>query len=131
VQSKIIANLQPARNISTPMTDQHTLAAFEALAAQINAKLDGINVRLDRMEARAAEMDLTADPTQRELPWNPEWPEPPPLPDGKTRWVNRGSEWPMPGIETKNRIVYWFDSEHTWNRADVFSHAGIHHIEAV
>jgi len=113
------------------MTDQHTLAAFNVLAAQINAKLDAITERLDRMDARASEMEAIADPTMRELPWDPTWPEPPPLPEGKTRWVNRGSEWPMPGIETKDRIVYWFDSEHAWNRADTFSHTGIHHIEAV
>ena len=104
------------------------LAAFDALAAQINAKLDDLNARLDRMEALAAAME---DPTKRELPWNPEWPEPPPLPEGKTRWVNRGYDWPMPGIETKGRIIYWIDSERKWNRTEIFSHAGINHIEAV
>jgi hypothetical protein len=113
------------------MTDPHTLAAFNKLAAQINAKLDAINARLTRMEARAAAMESAADPTMMDLPWDPTWPEPPPLPDGKTRWVNRGSEWPMPGIDVGSRVVYWFDSEHKWNRADVFSHTGIPHIEAV
>jgi hypothetical protein len=83
------------------------------------------------MDSRAATMESAADPTQRELPWNPDWPEPPPLPEGKTRWVNRGYDWPMMGIETKGRIIYWLDSERKWNRAETFSHAGIHHIEAV
>jgi hypothetical protein len=131
VQSKSIARMQQSRNLPTPMTDPHTLAAFNALAAQINAKLDALNARLDRMEARAVTMESAADQTLRELPWNPDWPEPPPLPDGKTRWVNRGYDWPMPGIETKGRIIYWLDSERKWNRAETFSHAGIHHIEAV
>jgi hypothetical protein len=117
--------------IANGLSPDPALAAFSALAAQINAKLDALNARLDRMEARAVTMESAADQTLRELPWNPDWLEPPPLPDGKTRWVNRGYDWPMPGIETKGRIIYWLDSERKWNRTETFSHAGIHHIEAV
>ena len=105
------------------------LAAFNALAEQINAKLDAINARLDRIEARASDMD---DITMLELPWNPKWPEPPPLPEGKTRWVNRGTDWPRFRMPTTNRSVYWlkkFPLE--WRRAEDFSHVGVYHIEAV
>ena len=114
------------------MTDPHTLAAFSKLAAQINAKLDALNARLDRMEARASAMEATTDPTKRELQWNPDWPEPPPLPEGKTRWVNRGDEWAGLRIPTAGRAVFWL-SKHPlkWDKSEEFSHAGIHHIEAV
>jgi hypothetical protein len=109
------------------MTDPHTLAAFDALAAQINAGIDTINARIDRMEARAAEME---DPTLRELPWNPDWPEPPPLPEGKTRWVNRGSGF-QEYVQTGERIVYFRMACGEWQRTYLFSHSSLHHIEAV
>jgi hypothetical protein len=109
------------------MTDQHALSAFNALAAQINANLDAINARLDRMEARAAEMEAIANPTLRELLWNPEWPEPPPLPDGKTRWVYRGEDWS--GVTwARDREVRYFASG--WNHTISFS-GYFPHIEAV
>ena len=123
-----IANgLSPA----PPAEPDSALAAFNALAEQINAKLDALNARLDRMEARAAAMETVVDPTMRELPWNPEWPKPPPLPEGKTRWVNRGDEWT--GIyNAENRTVRWLQKNPTkWMVATEFSHIGIHHIEAV
>jgi len=106
------------------MTDPHTLAAFNKLAAQINAKLDALNARLDRMEARAADM---GDPTMRELPWNPEWPEPPPLPEGKTRWVYRGSDWNGVTWAKDRHIRYYADG---WNLTISFS-GYFPHIEAV
>jgi hypothetical protein len=113
------------------MTDPHTLAAFESLAAQINAKLDAINARLDRMEARAAAMEIIDDSTMRELPWDTTWPEPPPLPDGKTRWVNRGDEW-RGTHSAENRDVRWLQKNPTlWIKASEFSVSGTHHIEAV
>jgi hypothetical protein len=109
------------------MTDPHTLDAFNALAAQINAKLDSINDRLDRMETRAAEMEAIANPTLRDLPWNHEWPEPPPLPEGKSRWVYRGEDWC--GITwAKDREIRYFASG--WNRTISFS-GYFPHIEAV
>jgi hypothetical protein len=106
------------------------LAAFNALAAQINAKLDSINARLDRMDSRASAMETTTDPTLRELPWNPEWPEPPPLPEGKTRWVNRGSGF-QEYVPTGERVVYFLMACGEWQRTYLFSHSSLYHIEAV
>jgi hypothetical protein len=109
------------------MTDQHALAAFDALAAQINAKFDAINARLASMESRAAAMETIADPTMRELPWNPEWPEPPPLPEGKTRWVYRGDNWHGVTWTFARYVRYYADG---WNITISFS-GYFPHIEAV
>jgi hypothetical protein len=124
-QIAIANGLSPA----PPAEPDPALTAFEALAAQINAKLDALNARIERMESRAATMESTIDPTMRELPWNPEWPEPPPLPEGKARWVNRGSEW-NDDYPCHDRCVYWL-GKNEWLRATVFSVPTIHHIEAV
>jgi hypothetical protein len=122
-----IANgLSPA----PPAAPDPALAAFNALAAQLNAKLDALNARLDRMEARAAEMESTTDPTMQDLPWNPEWPDPPPLPERKTRWVNRGCGF-YPYVPTGNRIVYFLTTNKNWSQTFLFSHTKLHHIEAV
>ena len=109
------------------MTDQHSLDAFNALAAQINAKLDALNARLDRMDARAAAME---DPTLRDLPWDPTWPEPPPLPEGKSRWVNRGCGFDA-YVPTENRIVYFLMACKEWQPTNMFSNTTLQYIEAV
>lgn len=70
------------------------------------------------------------DRTRRELPWG-DLPEPPPLPEGKTRWVNRG-EFPDvsagSGDSVGTRIVYYL--EDGWNYSPDFS-GKTPHIEAI
>jgi hypothetical protein len=70
----------------------------------------------------------TTDPTQRDLPWG-ELPEPPPLPKGKVRWVNRGR---FRGVEfdTGDRTVYWLNNNERWLETIEFSMDYIH-IEAI
>jgi hypothetical protein len=74
------------------------------------------------------------DPTRRELPWG-DLPEPPPLPEGKTRWVNRGTFKATAiglGIGTDGRIVYYPHSmtRGEWQRSCDFS-GNMPHIEAI
>ncbi len=74
------------------------------------------------------------DPTRREFPWG-DLPEPPELPEGKTRWVNRGTFEATAiglGIGTDGRIVYYPDSRTRgeWQRSCDFS-GSLHHIEAI
>lgn len=72
------------------------------------------------------------EPDQRDLPWPADFPPPPPIPDGKTKLVYRGTfdGWciPAPG-----RCI-WFLCKATatarWEVADEFSH-DLHHIEAI
>jgi hypothetical protein len=113
--------------IANGLSPDPALAAFNALAEQINAKLDALNARLDRMEARAAAMESATDPTMRELPWNPEWPEPPPLPEGKTRWVYRGENWDGVTWARDRHVRYYADG---WTLTISFS-GYFPHIEAV
>jgi hypothetical protein len=68
------------------------------------------------------------DPTMREFPWG-ELPEPPPLPEGKIRWVNRGR---FRGVEfdTGDRTVYWLNNNERWLETIEFS-MDYTHIEAI
>jgi len=68
------------------------------------------------------------DPTRRELPWG-DLPEPPPLPEGKTRWVNRG-EFLKYNISATGRKVAFLDAEGTWRETFNFSTI-LPHIEAI
>jgi hypothetical protein len=73
------------------------------------------------------------DPTRRVLPWV-DLPEPPPLPEGKTRWVNRGRfpNWPSgSGPFAGSRIVYYLGPNYRkWHDTIDFSGDYIH-IEAI
>jgi hypothetical protein len=68
------------------------------------------------------------DPTRREFPWG-DLPEPPPLPEGKTRWVNRG-EFLKYDISANGRKVAFLDAEGTWRETFNFSTI-LPHIEAI
>jgi len=67
------------------------------------------------------------NPTMRELPWG-DLPSPPPLPEGKTRWVNRGTFKNLE-IPAGNREVWWLNFG-DWNTTGYFSDLS-YHIEAV
>jgi len=88
-----------------------TLAKFETIAA--------------RMEERESCIDLT----MRDLPF-PDGVIPPPLPEGKTRWIYRGTFEGGDEHPCRLRHVYYSRFGENWMRAYNFStHA--HHIEAV
>jgi len=73
---------------------------------------------------------VAEDPTRRELLWG-DLPEPPPLPEGKTRWVNRG-KFPNvnagSGYAVGRRIVYYLIEG--WCYSPDFS-GDTPHIEAI
>ena len=93
-----------------------TLAKFEVIAARMEEREESTRV-------------IAADPTMRDLPF-PDGVIPPQLPEGKTRWIYRGtfdfiSEYPC-----GPRYVRYSIGGTTWMIAFNFStHA--HHIEAV
>jgi len=72
------------------------------------------------------------DPTMRELPWG-DLPEPPPLPEWATRWVNRG-EFPGVstglGVDARFRTVFYLDHNKSWESTTDFS-GHLPHIEAI
>jgi hypothetical protein len=87
------------------------------------------------VESRIVAMDHPVeaeDPTRREFPWG-DLPEPPPLLQGKTRWVNRG-RFPEikagDGKRQENRIIFFLDRENKWFRIKEFS-SNFPHIEAI
>ena len=80
--------------------------------------------------APAPENAAAGDPTKRELPWPAEFPEPPPLPEGKTRWVYRGTFDRMAFRVTKRRAVFCKSNTNEWFRIFSFS-ADFPHIEAI
>ena len=86
-------------------------------------------------EATVAEIEQSTPPdaedlTLRDLPF-PDGVVPPPLPEGKTRWIYRGNGFGDPGIPCGSRHVMWLSSRGKWIPASEFSLATIHHIEAV
>lgn len=71
------------------------------------------------------------DPTMRDLPMGTDWPELPPLPEGKTRWVNRGDFRNVKAVRQpggRDHIKY-FDGDE-WCNTREFSGPFIH-IEAI
>lgn len=88
---------------------QYTLAKFEEIAA--------------RMEER----EKTLDATMLDLPF-PEWVVPPPLPEGKTKWIYRGTfEGGMSRHSGRHIMVMYAEG---WHSTTLFS-GDLHHIEAV
>lgn len=88
-----------------------TLAKFEVIAARMEERELGI--------------------TMRDLPF-PEGLIPPPLPEGKTRWVYRGT---FLGDDTfyaelPRHVEYFVPDEKRWHATRYFS-TELHHIEAV
>jgi len=94
-----------------------TLAKFEAIAKRMEER-----EFLRRLEA-------AADPTMRDLPF-PDGVIPPPLPEGKTRWIYRGMHAGNPIYIKKNRHVFYSVGGTRWMQTDYFSES-LHHIEAV
>lgn len=77
------------------------------------------------------EVPEATDRTQMELPWG-DLPEPPPLPEGKTRWVYRGDFDYMADEEYcfySDRIIYYLNCD-TWVKTMHFG-GNIPHIEAI
>lgn len=69
------------------------------------------------------------DPTQRDLPFPDECSPPPPLPEGKTRWVCRGDFRNFTTIYADGRHVRYWDGE-KWSLTVSFGSA-FTHIEAI
>lgn len=71
------------------------------------------------------------DPTMRDLPMPTDWPPLPPLPEGKTRWVNRGDfRNEKPQAAGGRHVRYFSEIDDAWVQTLTFSGAFIH-IEAV
>ena len=93
-----------------------TLAKFEVIAARMEQREESTRV-------------IAADPTMRDLPF-PDGVIPPPLPEGKTRWIYRGTFDFINEYPCGPRYVRYSIGGTTWMIAFNFStHA--HHIEAV
>jgi hypothetical protein len=95
------------------------------LIAEFHATLAKFEVIAKRMEERESGID----PTMRDLPF-PDGVIPPPLPDGKTRWIYRGMPSGNPIYVKKPRHVLFSRSGNHWMQTDYFSES-LHHIEAV
>jgi hypothetical protein len=90
-----------------------TLAKFEAIAKRMEERESGI------------------DPTMRDLPF-PDGVIPPPLPEGKTRWIYRGTFMADDAfyVDPPRHIEYFSRHEKRWCITCHFS-TDLHHIEAV
>ena len=101
------------------------LAALMPASQEIAA--DPLKVAMDDPVEAARD-----DPTRRELAWG-DLIGPPPLPVGKTRWVNRGT---FPGATAgfgtscQSRVVYYLTHFGVWSTATEFS-GRTTHIEAI
>jgi hypothetical protein len=89
-----------------------TLAKFEVIAARMEERESGI------------------DPTMRDLPF-PDGVIPPSPPEGKTRWIYRGTFNDIASyIEPPRHVEYFCEHESRWYLTCHFS-TDLHHIEAV
>ena len=101
------------------------MSELSKLIAEFHATLAKFEVIAARMEQR----ELGIDPTLRDLPF-PDGVIPPPLPEGKTRWIYRGTFDLSIDHPCGPRYVRYSIGGTTWMIAFNFStHA--HHIEAV
>lgn len=101
------------------------MTELSKLIAEFHATLAKFEVIAARMEQR----ELGIDPTMRDLPF-PDELIPPPLPEGKTRWVYRGTFGSAEAHPCESRHVRYSIYGIDWRHAYNFStHA--HHIEAV
>ena len=92
------------------------LAKFEVIAARMEEREESTRV-------------IAADPTMRDLPF-PDGVMQPPLPEGKTRWIYRGTFGSAEAHPCESRHVRYSIFGIDWRHAYNFStHA--HHIEAV
>jgi len=97
------------------------------LIAEFHATFAKFEVIAKRMEERESGID----PTMRDLPF-PDGVIPPPLPEGKTRWIYRGTfmEDDAFYVERPRHIEYFCEHESRWHLTCHFS-TTLHHIEAV
>ena len=97
------------------------------LIAEFYANLAKFEVIAKRMEERESGID----PTMRDLPF-PDGLIPPPLPEGKTRWIYRGTflEDDAFYAEPPRHVEYFSRNEKRWYATTLFS-TTLHHIEAV
>lgn len=95
------------------------------LIAEFYASLAKFEVIAKRMEDRESGID----PTMRDLPF-PDGVIPPPLPEGKTRWIYRGTSMENPIYIEKNRYVLYSIGGTRWMQTDYFFES-LHNIEAV
>jgi hypothetical protein len=94
----------------------------------VSASITGLTIAAaDPLKVAMDDPVEAEDPTRRELPWG-DLPEPPPLPEGKTRWVNRG-EFPGIQIYAPDRDIRWL-SFGKWKLTIHFSSTAPH-IEAI
>jgi len=97
------------------------------LIAEFHATLAKFEVIAKRMEER----ESCIDHTMRDLPF-PDGVIPPPLPEGKTRWIYRGTFPDADAfyVEPSRHIEYFCDHDNQWHLTCHFS-TSLHHIEAV
>jgi len=103
------------------------MSELTKLIAEFHATLAKFEVIAKRMEER----ELGIDPTMRDLPF-PDGIVPPPLPEGRTRWIYRGTflEDDAFYVERPRHIEYFCRNEKRWHLTSHFS-TTLHHIEAV
>lgn len=101
------------------------MSELTKLIAEFHATLAKFEVIAARMDER----EFSIDPTMRDLPF-PDGIVPPLLPEGKTRWVYRGTFGLIEARPCESKHVRYSICGIDWRHAYNFStHA--HHIEAV
>lgn len=108
------------------------MSELTKLIAEFHATLAKFEVIAKRMEEREESTRvIAADPTMRDLPF-PEGVIPPQLPEGKTRWIYRGTflEDGEFCAELPRHVEYFVPDEKRWHLTSHFS-TTLHHIEAV
>lgn len=119
------ATLQSAQAEAERLSAKHPGNAFEIL------KCIGIS-SVPAPKASTFWMDEESPPDgEAELPFPDDFPELPPLPKGRTRWVYLGANFHGVTRVSKNRIVrFWAEYLELWFFAGTIS-GSCHHIEAI
>lgn len=109
-------------------------AKTDSLTERLDALIEKFSVALDLTDPFATELEDSTpadDGTRRDLPF-PDGIIPPPLPEGKTRWIYRGTfmEDDAFYVERPRHIEYFCRNEKRWHLTSHFS-TTLHHIEAV
>lgn len=115
----------------------HPELSLNDMIAEAQGKADALIERLDAAlepsDPFATDLDdgtPADDGTHRDLPF-PDGIVPPPLPEGKTRRIYRGDDFPAGnGISANGRHVLFTDGDGVWHFAAEFSYS-VHHIEAI
>lgn len=101
------------------------MSELTKLIAEFHVTLAKFEVIAKRMEERESGID----PTMRDLPF-PDGVIPPPLPEGKTRWIYRGTFDFQNTYPCGLRYVLYSGNGKRWHLTPHFS-SSLHHIEAV